>query len=122
MQAIITVNLTVMLVLTTMLASFLGLWRLVILFSFFRFISVSNSLPMTSYVKMIDIWLLFNLVIPFVEVSKKCFNFSESYIFVQVLLQTYIEYLRGKLDEKKEMNHHGKPVVVNTAVEIAPVE
>ena len=35
----------------------------------FRFISVSNSLPMTSYVKMIDIWLIFNLIIPFVEVS-----------------------------------------------------
>ena len=35
----------------------------------FRFISVSDSLPMTSYVKMIDIWLIFNLIIPFVEVS-----------------------------------------------------
>ena len=34
-----------------------------------RFISVSNSLPKTSYVKMIDIWLLFNLTIPFVEVN-----------------------------------------------------
>ena len=34
-----------------------------------RFISVSNSLPKTSYVKMIDIWLLFNLVLPFAEVS-----------------------------------------------------
>ena len=33
-----------------------------------RFISVSNSLPKTSYVKMIDIWLLFNLIIPFAEV------------------------------------------------------
>ena len=33
-----------------------------------RFISVSNSLPKTSYVKMIDIWLLFNLTIPFAEV------------------------------------------------------
>ena len=34
-----------------------------------RFISVSNSLPKTSYVKMIDIWLLFNLTIPFAEVK-----------------------------------------------------
>ena len=33
-----------------------------------RFISVSNALPKTSYVKMIDIWLLFNLTIPFAEV------------------------------------------------------
>ena len=36
--------------------------------SLYRFISVSNALPKTSYVKMIDIWLLFNLTIPFAEV------------------------------------------------------
>ena len=36
-----------------------------------RFISVSNALPKTSYVKMIDLWLLFNLTIPFAEV---CWN------------------------------------------------
>jgi hypothetical protein len=41
---------------------------------------------------------------------------------LQVVLQTYIEYLRGKIEEKKEMNHHGKTVVVNTATKIAPVE
>ena len=49
-EAVVTVNLTVMLVLTTM------------------FISVSNALPQTSYVKMIDIWLLGNLILPFLEV------------------------------------------------------
>ena len=65
----------------------------------FRFISVSNSLPMTSYVKMIDIWLLFTLTIPFVE----------------VFLQTYIENIRSKIEDKKEMNHHGKTIVVDTA-------
>ena len=27
---------------------------------------------------------------------------------MQVLLQTYIEYLRGKVEDKKEMNHHGR--------------
>ena len=35
---------------------------------YFRFISVANSLPKTSYVKMVDVWLIFNLIIPFVEV------------------------------------------------------
>ena len=49
-EAVVTVNLTSLLVLTTL------------------FISVSNSLPKTSYIKMIDIWLLFVLNIPFVEV------------------------------------------------------
>ena len=32
------------------------------------FISISNALPRTSYVKLIDIWLIFNLIIPFVEI------------------------------------------------------
>ena len=32
------------------------------------FISVSNSLPKTSYMKMMDVWLLFNLLYPFVVV------------------------------------------------------
>jgi hypothetical protein len=29
---------------------------------------VANGLPKTSYVKMIDIWLIFNLIVPFLEV------------------------------------------------------
>ena len=49
-KAVITVNLTSMLVLTTI------------------FIDVSNNLPKTSYMKMIDIWLLFNLILPFLVV------------------------------------------------------
>ena len=44
------VNLTVMLVLVTM------------------FISVSEGLPKTSYIKMIDVWLVFVLMVPFFEV------------------------------------------------------
>ena len=49
-EAVVTVNLTVLLVLVTL------------------FISVSASLPTTSYVKMMDLWLIFNLLLPFVEV------------------------------------------------------
>ena len=60
-EAIVTVNLTALLVLTTL------------------FISVMNSLPKTSYLKFIDVWLLFNLFIPFTE----------------VLLHTYIDNLIG---------------------------
>ena len=32
------------------------------------FVSVSNDLPRTSYIKMVDVWLVFNLFIPFLEV------------------------------------------------------
>ncbi len=49
-EAIVTVNLTSLLVLTTL------------------FISVSNSLPETSYIKMMDVWLLVCLSVPFSEV------------------------------------------------------
>ena len=49
-EANVTVNVTTLLVLTTL------------------FISISDALPRTAYVKMIDIWLIFNLLIPFVEI------------------------------------------------------
>ncbi len=46
-EAIATVNLTTLLALTTL------------------FNSITSSLPKTSYIKMIDIWLIFCLIIPF---------------------------------------------------------
>ena len=49
-EAVVSVNLTALLVLTTL------------------FISVSGSLPPTAYVKMIDIWLIFSQLVPFSEV------------------------------------------------------
>ena len=49
-ESIISTNLTSQLVLTTL------------------FISVSQSLPPTAYVKMIDVWLIFSQLIPWVEV------------------------------------------------------
>ena len=49
-EATVVMNLTVMLVLVTM------------------FISVSEGLPKTSYIKMIDVWLVFVLIVPFLEV------------------------------------------------------
>ena len=41
------------------------------------FVSVSGSLPVTSDIKMIEVWLIFSLLVPFVEVllqvsSHKC--------------------------------------------------
>merc|ERR1719397_40295 len=74
-EAQVSVNLTVMLVLTTM------------------FVSVCNDLHRTSYIKMVDIWLVFNLFIPFLE----------------VLLHTYKDNLQV---EDREVNHHGSAVKV----------
>merc|ERR550517_298606 len=75
-EAVISVNVTAMLVLTTM------------------FINVSNNLPKTAYIKMIDIWLLFNLIKPFND----------------ILVTTYMDYL--KVDDEREINHHGVPRAV----------
>ena len=75
-ESIISVNLTVMLVLTTM------------------FINVSNQLPKTSYIKMMDVWLIFNLIVPFVE----------------VLLHTYKEGLRQKSENKVKNQENDKNV------------
>ena len=51
------------------------------------FINVSNNLPKTSYMKMVDVWLLFNLLYP----------------FIVVLIHTYMDTLRN--DEEREINH-----------------
>ena len=75
-EAVVTVNLTGMLVLTTI------------------FMTVSSNLPQTSYVKMIDIWLLFCILVPFFE----------------VLLHTWMDCNRS---ENREINHHGKSVSVD---------
>jgi len=72
-EAIVTVNLTVMLVLTTM------------------FLSISKSLPATSYVKMVDLWLIFNLSIP----------------FILVLMHTYIDHIRNDDEEDRVLDEKG---------------
>ena len=59
------------------------------------FINVSNNLPKTSYMKMVDVWLLLNLLYP----------------FIVVLIHTYMDTLRN--DEEREINHHGKTIQVN---------
>ena len=77
-EAVVTVNLTALLVLVTL------------------FISVSQSLPQTAYVKMVDIWLIFAQVVPFVE----------------VLVHTWIDMMRTEGEEGREVNHHGKTITV----------
>ena len=64
-EAALTVNLTTMLMMTTI------------------FISKMESMPPTSDIKMIDIWLILCQLVP----------------FAQVVLLTAIEYLRGKGQE-----------------------
>ena len=60
------------------------------------FVGVSQTLPKTSSIKMVDYWLVFNLMIPFVE----------------VLIHTYEDTLRT---DESEVNHHGKTVKIGEA-------
>ena len=80
-EAALSVNLTTMLVMTTI------------------FISKMESLPPTSDIKMIDIWLILCQLVP----------------FVQVVLLTAIEYIREEDKEGKEVEkiveHQGSPIV-----------
>ena len=72
-EAALTVNLTTMLVMTTI------------------FISVMEKLPPTSYIRMIDIWLIFGILIPFLEVC----------------ILTFKEYNSNEGDGRM-INHHGR--------------
>ena len=61
-------NLTALLVLTTV------------------FIATSNSLPKTAYIKLIEVWLLGHLLVPFFE----------------VILHTFIDFIREELSHLEE--------------------
>ena len=41
---------------------------------FCRFLGLSQNVPVTSYIKMVDIWMLFTMTIPFLEVVYHTFN------------------------------------------------
>jgi hypothetical protein len=93
-EAVVSVNLTSLLVLTTL------------------FISVSDSLPKTAYVKMIDIWLIFVQLVPWLE----------------VLLHTAMDLMRTDDTEEedegkgREINHHGKIITVGGKTEDGKTE
>ena len=74
------------------------------------FISVSGDLPKTSYIKMVDIWLIFNLIVPFFEVWWTQKHDLDLMNWAQVILHTYIDSLR--VDEDREINHHGSSIKV----------
>ena len=58
---------------------------------------------------MIDIWFIFCMTIPFLEVCVMCcLSFPDNLrIMSQVLLQTYIESLRARIGQTFSVNHHG---------------
>ena len=78
-KAVITGNMTTLLTLTTI------------------FVAVMQKLPSTSYVKFVDIWLIFGQLIPFIEVC----------------LRTAMEYFRdGVVIGQGIASHNGQPIRV----------
>ena len=72
---------------------------------FRRFLGLSQSVPVTSYIKMVDIWMLFTMTIPFLEVvyhtSNEMSKRSEADV-VRVITQS----------EEDEMPNNNMMVVV----------
>ena len=68
------------------------------------FLSVADNLPKTSYIKMVDVWLIVTLAFPFLEVSHNRTNELSEYILSKVLLHTAIDHFRDD-DESKGESH-----------------
>ena len=83
-EAAVTVNLSILLVTTTLFIRWL---KIHLLLSPIILFSVMAKLPATSYVRMVDIWLIFTQLYPFLE----------------VILYTIIELY----NEEEITNHHG---------------
>ena len=76
-EAAVTVNLTVMLVTTNLFIRSPDKSRYDTFYLIFLF-SVMDKLPVTSYVRLVDIWLIFGQLIPFIQVI---------YIYILSLLE-----------------------------------
>ena len=90
-EAAVTVNLTVMLVSTTLFIRLTNIFSSIInniLTLYYVFFSVMAKLPPTSYVRLIDIWLINGQLVPFLE----------------VIILTILEVNRKGISA---INHHG---------------
>ena len=49
------------------------------------FLGISQSLPSTSYIKLIEIWMIFTMIYPFAETLMVCFKdaFKSKTLFVR---------------------------------------
>ena len=67
---------------------------------FFSFLGLSQSLPVTSYIKMIDIWMLFTMTVPFLEVVLHTTN--EVFKRPNTILNKRVDVVRVKSAEEQE--------------------
>ena len=104
-EAAVTVNLSILLVTTTLFVR----WEFFQHKRYFKdFDSVMEKLPATSYVRLVDIWLIFCQLIPFIEVRywglTVLFCCKAAKAMFKVTLTTIAELYN---EDDNTINHHG---------------
>ena len=69
---------------------------------FFSFLGLSQSLPVTSYIKMIDIWMLFTMTIPFLEVVLHTTNEYKNKTKSHIVPETRVDVMKVTSGEENE--------------------
>ena len=69
-EAAVTVNLSILLVTTTLFIRYTAFSKVEVLCKNMNVSSVMEKLPATSYVRLVDIWLIFTQLVPFLEEHK----------------------------------------------------
>ena len=67
---------------------------------------MNEGLPTTAYLKMIDVWLIFNLIVPFVEVLLHTYKVRYGLSYDLSSWVCFKDNLRE--EDKREVNHHGR--------------
>ena len=68
----------------------------------FSFLGLSQSLPVTSYIKMIDIWMLFTMTIPFLEVVLHTTNEYKNKTKSHIVPETRVDVVKVTSGEENE--------------------
>ena len=81
---------------------------------------LSESLPVTSYIKMIDIWMLFTMTIPFLEVvlhtTHEVFKHKRTSKIVPETRVDVLEVKSGEEDEEPNDGEAKKSNIMNLAL------
>ena len=85
---------------------------------FFSFLGLTQSLPVTSYIKMIDIWMLFTMTVPFLEVifhtTAQVFNRPKAnHVGPEKRLDVVRVKFAEKLEEEEEEEEEEEPETKN---------
>ena len=62
---------------------------------------ISNSLPKTGYIKMVDIWMIFTMSYPFIVITLHCFQQVSTYLRNNQII-AFQNYIFGKMSTDGE--------------------